>query len=539
MAQPADPDECEAGLLSVEEDPEVVAPRAARGRCQCQRGAVRVGLTALALALLAVGLLCGDKLRTLRGDAQEVQGLSELFEFSMPKGAGVNLGGWFVLEDWFFSGSHGKLVSSETQGQGRCLPPLLHHVEEAWPSEGVLASRLNASFGSKETARIFKAHREEFFTKDELQEIIRSGIDTIRLPITWAAFADALAPLSQNVYAAHNPDTETALVPDPFYPDSAAFATIPRADLAAFLRHAAQNGVSVILDIHSFPGGSQQGTYNGIWPNRPVFWTERSKIGPSIELTEVGRWIVKALLQWSASLDPEAKMGIKGLTLMNEPAHSNAWTHFAKEEDVLRWLSEVADDFRKSLLPTQGMKLYVNLIETAFSQFEHSAVPWFLKTFSQEERETWAIADVHWYVAWSNGVCDGRTVEGGAYSCSSPLSEVRGKLSSCAHGASARLRSLFGKGLVAVTEFSAGTFHQARYACSDSQILRAFLEEQITAFRSDDIEPFFWTWKMPFGPNFEAGWSLKYLLGLEKDPDRALGCSDLGTVPVNESLVHF
>ena len=29
---------------------------------------------------------------------------------------------------------------------------------------------------------------------------------------------------------------ETALVPDPFYPDSAAFATIPRADLAAFLR---------------------------------------------------------------------------------------------------------------------------------------------------------------------------------------------------------------------------------------------------------------------------------------------------------------
>ena len=229
-------------LVSSKRAPKRGARTAEIFRCQCQRGAVRVGLTALALALLAVGLLCGDKLRTLRGDAQEVQGLSEVFEFSMPKGAGVNLGGWFVLEDWFFSGSHGKLVSSETQGQGRCLPPLLHHVDEAWPSEGVLlrsracklyefvsgllfipwtsfrhgvgsghprlASRLNASFGSQETARIFKAHREEFFTKDELQEIIRSGIDTIRLPITWAAFADALAPLSQSVYAAHNPDTE-------------------------------------------------------------------------------------------------------------------------------------------------------------------------------------------------------------------------------------------------------------------------------------------------------------------------------------------
>ena len=29
-------------------------------------------------------------------------------------------------------------------------------------------------------------------------------------------------------------------MPDPFYPDSAAFATIPRADLAAFLRHRAK-----------------------------------------------------------------------------------------------------------------------------------------------------------------------------------------------------------------------------------------------------------------------------------------------------------
>ena len=58
-------------------------------------------------------------------------------------------------------------------------------------------------------------------------------------------------------------------------------------------------------------------------------------------------------------------------------------------------------------------------------------------------------------------------------------------------------------------------------------------------YRSDEIEPFFWTWKMPFGPNFEAGWSLKYVLGLEKDPDRALACSDHDYIKANESLVHF
>ena len=45
-------------------------------------------------------------------------------------------------------------------------------------------------------------------TPEELQEIVRSGIRTIRLPVTWAAFADALAPLSPSVYAAHNPDIE-------------------------------------------------------------------------------------------------------------------------------------------------------------------------------------------------------------------------------------------------------------------------------------------------------------------------------------------
>ena len=43
-------------------------------------------------------------------------------------------------------------------------------------------------------------------------------------------------------------------------------------------------------------------------------------------------------------------------------------------------------------------------------RFEHSAVPWFLQTFTKEEQKTWAVADVHWYVAWSSGDCDGRSV---------------------------------------------------------------------------------------------------------------------------------
>lgn len=36
---------------------------------------------------------------------------------------------------------------SQGAGQGQCLPPLLPHSDEPWPSEGVLAHRLNATKG--------------------------------------------------------------------------------------------------------------------------------------------------------------------------------------------------------------------------------------------------------------------------------------------------------------------------------------------------------------------------------------------------------
>ena len=38
---------------------------------------------------------------------------------------------------------------SQGAGQGQCLPPLLPHSDEPWPSEGVLAHRLNATKGKE------------------------------------------------------------------------------------------------------------------------------------------------------------------------------------------------------------------------------------------------------------------------------------------------------------------------------------------------------------------------------------------------------
>ena len=53
-------------------------------------------------------------------------------------------------------------------------------------------------------------------------------------------------------------------VPDPFYVDRAAFATIPRDWLSEFLVRCSRHGIRVLFDLHAFPGGSSQGTYNGV-----------------------------------------------------------------------------------------------------------------------------------------------------------------------------------------------------------------------------------------------------------------------------------
>lgn len=62
---------------------------------------------------------------------------------------------------------------SQKEGQGRCLPPLLPHSDEPWPSEGVLAHRLNATKGTEPTIQVFEAHRRNFLAPDDLEKIAR------------------------------------------------------------------------------------------------------------------------------------------------------------------------------------------------------------------------------------------------------------------------------------------------------------------------------------------------------------------------------
>ncbi|CAE7198738.1 exgA [Symbiodinium microadriaticum] len=434
---------------------------------------------------------------------------------------GVSLGGWLCLEDWFFSMGKGRLVSSaHEQGQGYALPPRIPLMNSPWTSEGLLTRQLINEHGQAYAIQAISEYRTHFVTPEDLQEIASAGLRKVRLPITWAAFADALGPLDQAVYASHNADLDIITVPDPFYKDNASLVTIPRKLLTDFLHEARAHGLSVILDVHAYPGGASHGTYNGVWPLKCAFWTEKSRIG-STSLTQIGLWIVDKLVHWIENMDLEAQGTIAGVTLMNEPGHMNRWKQFAPDQAILSWLGEASARFLSSRLPV-GLKLYVSLVETAFQDFGGLAVPWYQQAFTLEERRTRVVADVHYYMAWNHGNCDGRSDGLGAYSCGADPATYAGVLNSCAAGfaRSSYFRWASQGGLVSVSEFSVGTADAIDVACKEPTLLWTMLTEQLAAFRKYYFESVIWTWKMPYAPDFEPGWSLQWLLRQSQRPDR-------------------
>jgi len=219
-------------------------------------------------------------------------------------------------------------------------------------------------------------------------------------------------------------------------------------------------------------------------------------------------------------------LAVKGLTLMNEPAHLSSFAadKWAQEEQVLDWLAVAGKQFRHSKLPELGIKLYMNVIETAFGNFWGTIPKWWNTTFTAEEQQRWAVMDIHWNTAWGGGGTSGRTVGGGGYFCDEPLEKIRRVLENAVHGHVKGVISNFGDaGLKAISEFSLGTFDEALKACTDPAVLEMFLDIQVKAFQKAAIEPFFWTWRMPYGPVFEPGWSLKHVMGKE-NVHQALPC---------------
>jgi len=423
------------------------------------------------------------------------------------KGAGVNVGSWLCLEDWFFSGKQGTEVSSLGQtGQGACLPPnILGPLESPWKSEGSLTKWIENSQGTASASEALKAHRETFIIEQDFEYMQNFGIKTVRIPITWAAFADALADLDP-VYANYDPETATAIVPDPYYNQDISMATVPRTWLKEQIKLADKHGMKVLLDLHAFPGGSSVGTYSGIWPLPPVFWNEHSKYNTTVALTDVGLMIVQKLIDWVKELYDNGEVtSITGICAMNEPGLNMQ----LPGNQPYDFLGAAADKFGDSGLADRGVKLYMNLIGLSSDQ-----ISTFMYGFPSTQQD-FLVLDIHYYMAWSDGCCGASEPGTCSYQCSAAASDFDSKINGCAVGGADVTNTFVDFPRRATTEFSMGTYHNAIQACQESDVLDAMLQYQTDAFVDSDVEAFFWTWRMPYGPNFEAGWSLKAHLGLE------------------------
>jgi len=226
--------------------------------------------------------------------------------------------------------------------------------------------------------------------------------------------------------------------------------------------------------------------------------------------------VVEKFIAWVEGLDADARAGVGGITIMNEPGLNLA--NSIDPQKLLGWISVCANLFRNSHLPDRGVKLYVNLVESGINNFHDVVQPWWEATFSEGERNLWAVMDIHVYLAWFDR-CEGHpaNISGGGYKCNDPVTEVRRVLQGCLEPWVKNFAARY-KGLRSCTEFSISTASVAANACTNAEVLREFLALQVDLMREHGVEPFFWTFKMPYGPNFEASWSYQHHVGLATPP---------------------
>jgi len=419
---------------------------------------------------------------------------------------GVNVGGWLLIEEWMFSnGMYDKVAELRDEPQGVILPPMLPNgYGGKFFSEGDMINQLNDKFGADKTVEILEAHRESYVTADDFKEMAERGIDKVRLPVGWWAFCNESA----------TGDAST-LISDPYHWDRK-FVTIPYSFLTKTLQSINDAGLTALIDIHAMPGGSADGSYNGVFPNEPMFFKQT-------ELMQMGDGILDNMFAFYNDLTPELRDTVSGFTLLNEPAHM-------VPDDSLTmqgWLAAAAARYRDVIVtPRQEQKLsvpllFVNLISTSVS--DQDMINFMVNTFTADELSAWAVLDIHVYYAWdaSKSGCTDMN-DDCAYPCSVDVTDPAefGAMVDGMYAAASSSHAFFSSSgsvpLLACSEFSLATYHDSNNACRGRDWLDVMYSAQAAGFEAQGFgdRVMFWTWKMPFGGSHEAGWALQdYLEG--------------------------
>lgn len=384
--------------------------------------------------------------------------------------SGVNFGAWLSLEDYFFAGGGAvEVATPDGQTIAACLPPLHTGQGPRWQSETDLLANLTKQDGLAVALKVFHAHRVSFIDwENDLSALAALGIKHVRVPMSWCLTdhdPSTIDPLHYDIKM-EKILYEKFTCPDPFF-DGVYWPAIPRDLITGFLRACATHGITASLDIHTYPGATSIGTFSGLWPRWPRFWTHGDR--PEASKEDVGRNLLRDFIKWMESLretDPEAFEGLLAISPMNEPAHlaglfgpggpvpdktsflpdlptdvaQSFLTDLNSGKDdsrttvpdgphlrVMLWLRDAVQAFRKSSLPSYGKELHVNIHE---SILRPNVLPrndgndpggrhpgatrilaaWWYGITSSNERSSWAVLDMHHYHAWEpncQGASDG------------------------------------------------------------------------------------------------------------------------------------
>ena len=279
--------------------------------------------------------------------------------------------------------------------------------------------------------------------------------------------------------------------------------------------------------------------------------------------------IMVQLMDWMEGLqmkNPKAFRGLYGLSPMNEPAHMRGlydksgaavpvpyqeaydqlgmkgWANISTT-DILQTLAISVEEFRKRPALEKKKMLLMNVIETAFAgtfggkedasafaasqKGEVASVTgaigtWWKDITSEEERQRWAVLDLHNYIAWNPDVKK--------FEKMSTLEEFGRLLGEMSVPFFQQLRSRLEMPqpqLLACSEYSASTNQDTLLSVTSGvgpeprnlprhitwQRLRDdFLRCQHRAAKDQKIDMWFWTYHIRKNRNYQGEWSLQHIL---------------------------
>ncbi|KXN92012.1 Glucan 1,3-beta-glucosidase 3 [Leucoagaricus sp. SymC.cos] len=197
---------------------------------------------------------------------------------------GVNLGSWFVHEQWM------------TPSLFQCAsPPKVSEIDIA------------AGWGSMDNARaVLERHWDTFITENDLTYLASIGINTVRLPIAYFTLGPQF------------------MIGTPFEPYSEVYKNAwPR--LLRAIRQAGDAGIGVLVDMHGAPGSQNGQQHSGISDGQTNFFNSYDYQRKTIEA-------LKFLVQ---QLGPITN--VIGVQLLNEPfGHPSLENFYTQATDAIR-----------------------------------------------------------------------------------------------------------------------------------------------------------------------------------------------------------